>query len=89
MSEKCEFIVTSRVARAEPLQCGKPGMRRRISGQLASTEMILCLDHALRTAKQGLEVDPLDRTAETMATRANASQPGVSETPALFDAKGN
>lgn len=63
MSEKCEceFIIASRAVRGKPVLCGKPGVRRQVSRQLA-VSAVLCDHHAQTMAKLDFEIDPLDRT---------------------------
>jgi hypothetical protein len=79
MSEQCEFVVESRKKRGEPVPCGKPGFRRRISGPLASTSAVLCLRHAQLMAKQGFEVEPLDPVGATARRLVEATGIDTSE----------
>lgn len=62
----CEAEVTHRARRAEPVACGKPARKYRMSGLLASITVALCEFHADKVESDGytlLTVEEQDRIA--------------------------
>lgn len=81
MVQKCEFIVSGRAKRGEPLLCGRAGFRRRISRQLANASAVLCAKHAQRMAGGGFQVEPLDPVGAQPARRVEVTGIDTSERP--------
>ena len=84
MTEKCEFIIVSQAVRGELVLCGKPGVSRRVSRPLA-VEAPLCDSHAQTMARQGFEIDPLDRMTLQSIEAERRGKPAMSLP--LFDAE--